>query len=106
MNNFEHERAHLAKLAAAEPHKRFRKLYRLLYQRSWLEVAREAIRTNRGFNTPGVDGIKGADLTLEHLDKLPEKLRTGSYQPAPVRRVFIPKRNGKRRPLGLPTVST
>jgi group II intron reverse transcriptase/maturase len=103
MNNVEQERAHLAKLAAAEPHKRFCRLYRLLCQRSWLEAALDAIRTNRGFNTPGVDGVKGADLTPEHLDRLVEKLRTGVYQPAPVRRVFIPKRNGRRRPLGLPS---
>src|SRR5438128_12146389 len=103
MHNVEQERAHLAKLAAAEPHKRFCKLYRLLYQRSWLEVALDAIRPNRGFNTPGVDGVKGTDLTPEHLDRLAEQLRTGVYQPAPVRQVFIPKRNGKRRPLGLPS---
>ncbi len=103
MNNVEQERAHLAKLAAAEPHKRFRRLYRLLCQRSWLEVALDAIRTNQGFNTPGVDGVKGADLTQEQLDRLAEKLRAGTYQPMPVRRVFIPKRNGKRRPLGLPS---
>jgi RNA-directed DNA polymerase len=103
MNNVEQERAHLAKLAAAAPHKRFCRLYRLLCQRSWLEVALDAIRTNRGFDTPGVDGIKGADLTAAHLDRLAEKLCTGTYQPAPVRRVFIPKRNGKRRPLGLPS---
>jgi group II intron reverse transcriptase/maturase len=103
MHNVEQERAHLAKLAAAEPHKRFRKLYRLLCQRSWLEVALDAIRANRGFNTPGVDGIKGTHLTPEHLDRLAEKLRAGTYQPMPVRRVFILKRNGKHRPLGLPS---
>ncbi len=103
MNNVEQERAHLTKLAAAEPHKRFRRLYRLLCQRSWLEMALDAIRTNKGFDTPGVDGVKGADLTQEQLDRLAEKLRAGTYQPMPVRRVFIPKRNGKRRPLGLPS---
>jgi len=103
MNNVEQERAHLAKLAAAEPHKRFRRLYRLLCQRAWLEKALDAIRTNQGFDTPGVDGVKGADLTQEQLDRLAEKLRAGTYQPMPVRRVFIPKRNGKRRPLGLPS---
>src|SRR5437667_2828085 len=103
MNNVEHERAHLARLAAAEPTKRFRRVYRLVCQPAWLEMALDAIRTNKGFNTPGVDGVKGTDLTQEQLDKLAEKLRAGAYQPRPVRRVFIPKRNGKRRPLGFPS---
>ena len=103
MNNVEQERAHLARLAAAEPHKRFRRLYRLVCQPAWLEMALDAIRTNKGFNTPGTDGVRGTDLTQEQLDRLAEKLRAGTYQPMPVRRVFIPKRNGKRRPLGLPS---
>jgi len=103
MNNVEQERAHLARLAAAEPHKRFRRLYRLVCQPAWLEMALDAIRTNKGFNTPGADGVRGTDLTQEQLDRLAEKLRAGTYQPMPVRRVFIPKRNGKRRPLGLPS---
>ncbi len=103
MNDVEKERAHLARLAAADPTKRFRELHRLLCQRSWLEAALDAIRANKGFNTPGADGVRGADLDTGRLDELADKLRTGTYQPTPVRRVYIPKRNGKRRPLGLPT---
>ena len=103
MNNVAKEQAHLAKLAATQPHKRFRKLYRLMANRLWLEAAREAIRTNKGFNTPGVDGLKGSDLDTERLERLADKLRQGTYEPKPVRRTFIPKRNGKLRPLGLPS---
>ena len=73
MNNVEAERAHLTKLAAANPKKRFGKLYRLIYNRTWLEAALAAIRTNKGFNTPGVDGLKGEDLDTEWLDKLAEQ---------------------------------
>ena len=97
------EQAHLAKLAAADPTKRFRRLYRLLCHPAWLRAALDTIRPNKGFNTPGTDGIKGEDLDEAHLVRLAERLRTGTYQPTPVRRIFIPKRNGKRRPLGLPS---
>src|SRR6266508_78876 len=103
MNDVEKERAHLARLAAADPTKRFRELHRLLCQRSWLEAALDAIRANKGFNTPGADGVRGADLDTGRLDELAEKLRTGTYQPTPVRRIYIPKRTGKLRPLGLPS---
>jgi len=103
MNNVATEQTHLAKLVATHPHKRFRKLYRLVSNRLWLEAARDAIRTNKGFNTPGVDGLKGSDLTPERLAQLADKLRKGTYEPKPVRRTFVPKRNGKLRPLGLPS---
>ena len=103
MRTVQQEQAHLAKLAAANPTKRFVKLYRLLYQRQWLDTALDAIRSNKGFTTPGSNGVRGSDLDDQRLNKLAEQLRTGTYQPTPVRRVFIPKRNGKLRPLGLPS---
>lgn len=103
MNNVAQEQAHLAQLAATDPHKRFHGLYRLLCHPLWLDAALAAIRPNKGFNTPGADGVKGRSLDAERLAQLAEKLRTGTYRPTPVRRVFIPKRNGKLRPLGLPT---
>jgi group II intron reverse transcriptase/maturase len=103
MRTVQQEQAHLAKLAAANPTKRFGKLYRLLYQRQWLDTALAAIRSNKGFNTPGPNGVRGSDLDAARLDKLAEQLRNGTYQPTPVRRIFIPKRNGQLRPLGLPS---
>jgi retron-type reverse transcriptase len=103
MQNVAKEPAHLAKFAATHPHKRFRKLYRLVSHRLWLAAAREASRTNKGFNSPGVDGRKGSELDPERLERLADKLRQGTYAPKPVRRIFVPKRNGKLRPLGLPS---
>src|SRR5919106_946534 len=103
MNNVATEQTHLAKLAATHPHKRFCKLYRLISNRRCLEAARDAIRPNKGFHPPGVDGLKGSNLDPERLARLANKLQKGTYEPKPVRRTFVPKRNGKLRPLGLPS---
>jgi group II intron reverse transcriptase/maturase len=103
VNNVKQEQTHLAKLAASYPDKRFGKLYRLICQPAWLMSALDAIRANKGFNTPGTDGVKGEDLDQHRIEQLAERLRNGTYQPTPVRRVYIPKRSGKLRPLGLPS---
>lgn len=71
-----------------------------------LDWVREAYRRTRKDGARGVDGRNAADFA-EHLEQnlstLTERLRSGSYRPAPVRRVHIPKANGKTRPIGIPT---
>ena len=94
---------HLKKLAAQDPTKRFDRLYRLVGQRQLLALARERIAGNTGAHTPGVDGRTIEDATNEVIQHLSDDLRQGQYHPRPVRRVYIPKRNGKLRPLGIPT---
>jgi group II intron reverse transcriptase/maturase len=71
------------------------------YPDLWAEVA-EGISRNHGANTPGVDGQTHRDLS-GRLGEIVESLRSGDYRPQPARRVYIPKRNGKLRPLGIPT---
>lgn len=105
MRSVKVEQTHLAKLAAANPDKRFRRLYRLICDPVWLNAALDAIRSNKGFNTPGTDGVKGEELEQAQIEHLADQLRQGTYRPTPVRRVFIPKRNGKLRPLGLPSAT-
>ena len=71
-----------------------------------LEWMREAYRLTRKDGAPGIDGVTAADyaenLETNLLDLL-ERIKSGRYQAPPVRRVYIPKTDGSRRPLGIPT---
>ena len=71
-----------------------------------LEWMKEAYRLTRKDGAPGIDGVTAADyasnLEANLLDLL-ERIKSGRYQAPPVRRVYIPKTDGSRRPLGLPT---
>lgn len=93
---------HLGKLARRDPGKRFTGLWKDITSRVWLTEAWDTIRTNRGSRTAGIDHETGDDIDAERIRRLSERLRTGAYRPKPVRRVYIPKGNGKLRPLGIP----
>src|SRR5215469_3883664 len=98
----------LATKALYQQGHRFDDLYRYVRNMHWLESARSAILTNDGAKTPGVDGVRGNDLSAAEwvalLNQTVEELQKGTYCPMPVKRVYIPKANGKLRPLGIPTV--
>ena len=68
-----------------------------------LKAIRQVTQENRGKNTPGVDGVV-CDTPEKRLEMALEGLNFRGYYPEPVRRVYIPKSNGDKRPLGIPTV--
>lgn len=58
---------------------------------------------NKATMTPGTDGKTIDEMSLERIERLIVSLKDESYQPHPARRVYIPKKNGKKRPLGIPS---
>jgi RNA-directed DNA polymerase len=70
-----------------------------------LNLAWKQVKANKG--APGIDGMTIDDFPAfarEHWERIRSQLSEGTYHPAPVRRVFIPKPDGSQRPLGVPTV--
>ena len=66
-------------------------------------VAYQRIYAKQGNMTPGTDGKTIDEMSLERIERLIVSLKDESYQPHPARRVYIPKKNGKKRPLGIPS---
>lgn len=81
---------------------KFERLYRLLFNEELFYVAYQKIASNGGSTTKGSDGRSIDGMSLARIETLIASLKDESYQPHPSRRVHIPKKNGKMRPLGIP----
>src|SRR5215831_9532974 len=92
--------------AKGSPNFRFYALYDKVYRKDILEFAYECCKANGG--AAGVDGQNFEDIeeygVERWLDELAQELKSRTYQPQPVRRVWIPQPDGKQRPLGIPTI--
>jgi RNA-directed DNA polymerase len=97
----------LAITAQENPAYRFTNLYSLMHWDYWINGAAQAVLARPGSSTAGIDGTTRDRFKAnyqEEMKKLVQSLKDKSYEPQPVRRTYIPKSNGKMRPLGIPVL--
>ncbi|MDD5037335.1 MAG: group II intron reverse transcriptase/maturase [Methylococcaceae bacterium] len=97
----------LATWSMEDKERKFDRLLRLIAEGSWLREAARITLASSGARTAGIDGMdkrKMEAVLEEQLTQIRIELLVGTYQPQPARRVYIPKANGKQRPLGIPTL--
>ena len=96
----------LTDVAKSDPKRRFYSLRDKIYREDVLEQAWQDVEKNKG--APGPDGVTTEEIAKQGagklLQELQEELRAETYRPGPVLRVYIPKPNGGKRPLGIPNV--
>ena len=90
-----------SKAASKDYH--YQRLYRNLYNPAFFLLAYERIQAKPGNMTAGSDGKTIDGMSMKRIEVLIQKLKDFSYQPKPARRTYIPKANGKTRPLGIPS---
>jgi len=86
--------------------RKFHALYDRIFRPDILSQAWEEVRRNGG--SAGIDGVSIADVEREGMEQflcqIAQDMKAGTYRPKPVLRVYIPKPDGRQRPLGIPTV--
>jgi RNA-directed DNA polymerase len=96
----------LFRAAKRDPGRRFHALFDRICRSDVLQKAWERVRSNDG--AAGIDGVSLAMIeqrgVADFLAGVRDEIRSGHYRPQPVRRVWIPKPDGRQRPLGIPTV--
>lgn len=82
---------------------KFQRLYRNLYNPEFYYIAYEKVQKKEGSMTKGTDDKTVDGMSKERIENLIHKIKNESYQPNPTKRVYIPKKNGDKRPLGIPS---
>jgi RNA-directed DNA polymerase len=102
--------AKLHRWAGEDPSRRLGDLFNLVYDLDFLAEAWWRVKANAGSRTPGID--KATVASIENrigvgvfLEEIRGLLKSGEFRPVPVRQVMIPKKSGKLRALGIPTVT-
>jgi group II intron reverse transcriptase/maturase len=80
---------------------KYERLYRNLYNPEFYLQAYQNIYANKGAMTPGIDNQNFSGLSKDMIENIITQIKNHKYQPNPVKRVYIPKKNGKMRPLGI-----
>ena len=81
----------------------FTRLYRYLLREDIYYAAYQKLYANKGATTRGIDNDTADGFSASYVERLIQSLKDGSYKASPVRREYIPKKNGKTRPLGIPS---
>ena len=89
---------------AAKPDYKYERLYRNLFNQEFFLMAYNNIYAKPGNMTKGTDGKTIDGMSLERITNIIHSLRNETYQPQPARRIYILKKNGKQRPLGIQSV--
>lgn len=84
------------------PNYKFERLYRLLFNENLYALAYQMLSKKMGNSTKGTDGESIDGMSIKRVQSVIDKLRDESYQPHPAKRIYIPKKNGKQRPIGIP----
>ena len=97
----------MARTASEHPDHRFTNLYDLLHWDYWMHISAERVLARPGSQTDGVDNVTRAAFKKDYehqMQMLIDQLKRRMYKPQPVRRVYIPKHDGKQRSLGIPAL--
>ncbi len=102
--------AKLHRWAGEDHSRRFGDLFNLVCDLEFLAEAWLRVKSNKGSKTPGIDKATVADIENRigvgaFLEEIRGLLKSGEFRPVPVRQVMIPKKSGKLRKLGIPTVA-
>ena len=89
---------------SAQTNYSYDRLYRILYNQDFLLLAYQNIYANKGNMTAGTDGQTIDAMSLDRINRIIHSLKDEKYVPNPARRTYIPKKNGKMRPLGIPSI--
>ena len=84
------------------PNYKFERLYRLLFNENLYALAYQMMSKKTGNMTKGTDGKTISGMSIKRIQSIIDKLRDESYHPHPAKRIYIPKKNGKQRPLFRP----